>query len=240
MKDWCVFLPLLVLMGCAGPEPLRFSVQFDDSGALREGSPVIFRDVAIGRVIGVQESSGETVIHVEIDPPHRETLYREARFTVGEDSGGQPSLLIADHPGDRTAIEEGDVIDARPGWFERLSQGLNELGSSAQKALEGAKSGLQDAVTAFEDSPEFKAFKERLAEAGRDAATLARSRYSRFVQEDLPKLEEKALAYREKLEREGRSTEAEIFWKWFRRWADAVQQAESESEEPSPKPEREP
>ncbi len=226
---------------CGQPEPLRFSVQFEDAGEIRENSPVFFRDTEIGRVTGVREYEDEAVIGVEIIPVYRQSVYREARFALASDCQGRPCLRIEDRSGDRTEIEEGDMIDARPGWFERLSRRIDELGTSAREALEDAKSGLSDAVSGFEDSPEFQAFKDRLAEAGRDAATLAQNRYQRFVEEDLPKLEEKARAYRDKLEREGRAEEAEIFWKWFGRWAEAVKKPPAEAPPaPKPKPEKEP
>lgn len=226
------------------PEPLRFSVRLEAPADARPGSPVIFQGREIGRVIEVETKSGETIVHLEIDPTHRASLYREALFAVERDARGQAYVSIKDQPGDRTEIGEGDVIDARPGWFERLSRRAGELRDSAEEALEEVESELRAAVKSFEESPEFQAFKERLAEAGSDVATLARERYGRFLEEDLPRLEERAGAYRDKLEREGRETEAKIFWKWFQRWAEAMRaeggEARTDAETPAPKPEREP
>ncbi len=239
MKAWRVGLGLAaVLFGCGGSGPVRFTVLLEQADGLQAGAPVIHRETEIGRVVQVDGPPGKISVQVEIPPENQPRLYREAIFKVAADSTGNVRLLVEDREGRRTQLEDGDEIDMRPGWFEKLSDQLQKAGDSARSALTDLKTGVEQAVDSFEKSPEFKEFKDRLSEAGRDAASLARMRYEQFLETDLPKLEQKASAYRDKLIKEGRKEEAEIFWKWFQRWSEALKKAGRE-EEP-PKAEEEP
>ena len=87
---------------------------------------------------------------------------------------------------------------------------------------------LGDFLKDLSQSPEAQRLKDSIEELGRDIATVTHARAQRFVATELPQLEEKARQHRNKLISEGRDTEAEVFWKWFQRWAQTMR-GDSES-----------
>ncbi len=224
--------------GCQKPEPaLRFSVIVDEAEDLDLEQSVVLDGETIGRVTAVSPQSDGYRIEVEIDPQHSRRLQREFLFRV--ESGSSGSVLFIEDNGRGNTIEEGEVVDARGSWLDRLSSGLEKLGASAREAVDDLKTALEGTAATIKDSPEAQAFKESLSELAQDLSTAARGRYQHFVEQDLPRLEKEAEAYRDKLIEEGRSEEAEVFWKWYSRLSTAVKKATagtSQEEEPQKDP----
>lgn len=231
---------LLVLSGCFPRKPLHMSLLFEEADGVRINQSVMYRGDRIGHVLQLYRTpEGIVTVDVEILPEHRDSVYREMKFRIVEDLSEGYVVLAEDEEGDRTEVEDGEVIDTRPGWTERLSQTARQLSEAAGAALLALGETAGEMLRNLEESPEARSFKDSLAEFARDAAKVARSRYSRFVSDELPQLEKEAAAYRDKLEREGRTEEAEVFWKWFTRWTEAVRNPGQSGDEEL-KPEEEP
>jgi hypothetical protein len=216
------------------------SLLFEEADGVKVNQPVMYRGNKIGHVLQLYRTpEGVVTVDVEILPEHRGSVYREMNFRIVEDLSQGFVILAEDQEGDRTEVEDGDVIDNRPGWADRLSQSARQLSEAAGAALLALGETAGEILRDLEESPEAQSFRDSLAEFARDASRVVRSRYNRFVSEELPQLEKEAAAYRDKLEREGRKEEAEVFWKWFIRWAEAVRNP-GQSEDDELQPEKEP
>ncbi len=227
------------LAACRQPDPmLHFAVMVDDAKGIQPGQPVVLDGLTIGSVHAVTTESGGQRIEVQIEPEYRARVQKEFFFRVESNTRGSV-LRIEDSGEGKNPVGEGDLIDARASWFDRLASGAKKLSSSAGEALDNLKATIENTATAIEESPEAQALKESLSELGRDLASAARGRYQHFVEKDIPELEKKAEAYRDKLIREGRTEEAEVFWKWYSRLSGAIKEAVAETGQEEP-PEKDP
>ena len=211
---------LLIFSTCSPAEapPLRFEVLVDESLGLRENALVRTNNgEVLGRVTTLRKNEAGTILALELDSKYRGRLSREASFQVSALETGD-ELHLGEAFG-TPSIEDGTRIDARPGWLDRLSRGIGEWEGRTRELIGGAGSALGGFLKSLGQSPEAQGLKDSIEELGRDIATVTRDRAQRFVETELPQLEEKARRHRDKLISEGRDTEAQIFWKWFERWA---------------------
>lgn len=230
-------LGLALAGSCSHPdEPFRFEVLMEDTGGLRVGASVRAGDEVLGRVVGIQRGEEGTILTLELDSKYRGRLSRKANFSIVTAPRGD-DLVLSEAFGS-PAIEDGSQIDARPDWLEKLSRGLQDWKQKTGELLRSAGSSLQEFTQELRQSPEAQALADSIEEFGRDLATVTRDRYQSFVDKKLPELEARARKHRDELIAEGREREAEIFWKWFERWANAMrgeaQSGPAEAEENRP------
>lgn len=217
-------LALLPAMNCSTPDqPFRFEILMEESGNLRPGAPVRSDDETLGRVTGIRNSDDGVVLALELDSKYRGRLSRNADFEIIPGAAGD-ELVVSGAFGS-PAIEDDSRIDARPDWLDNLSRSLQDWEQKTREVLKNADSALQEFARDLSQSPEALDLRDSIQEFGRDLATITRERYRNFIDKELPELETRARKYRDSLIAEGREREAEIFWKWFERWANAMRSA---------------
>ena len=226
---------VVFLVSCSKPDqPFHFEVLLEDSGDLQTNSPVLAGEETLGKVVALEHIDEGVVVTLELGPDYRGRLSRNAGFEVISGPGGG-HLNISDAFGS-PAIEDGSRIDARPDWLERLSRSLEDWKGTTRGLLQEAGTALQEFTQDIRQSPEVQALVDSIEEFGSDLATVTKDRYQSFLNQELPKLEEQARQHRQKLIEQGREKEAEIFWKWFERWANAMRNGApsgpAEAEEP--------
>jgi hypothetical protein len=207
---------------------LSFTVVFKDARGLEVGDPVVYRGVKIGAVRSVDVAAdGPVRVGVLIQRKHRETVYREARYVIEEakehgarENGRQ--LTMKDRRGERTPIEEGDVIEGGEAGLSEILRSLEEAGKDALDSAKRLADKLADCVEEACESPEAERFRKDVDDFMRDADKAAREEWGRFRQERLPALRERAERLRDKWRREGKLDRAEKFWKDFTRWLDEI------------------
>lgn len=217
------FIALLLTTTCQSPQQLVFSIRVDDPGDLKAGQPVVHLGASVGTVREIlRESEDEATLVVEIPPEYRDEIYREMAFRIVEDDRFGPVLLLEDSEEERSGIEDGEVIDARSDWVERFMRRAGELGRAARETFEDLGMTVDQVIRDLEASPEAQALRKSLEEFAHDVQDVSDERLRKFAEEDLPELDSRAEAYRDKLVEDGRDKEAEVFWKWYARWAEAV------------------
>lgn len=213
---------------------MRFSVLLEEGEGLRPGAPVVLNGQQVGEVLSLEPGDGFATVKIEISGERGKDVFKESRFVVSESPEGVV-LEIVDPPANvRTPVEAESVLDKRPTVMERLWATLYQWEGKTREAIEEARSEIEKALEAMQDSEEAAALRDSLAEFARDAGTVAGLEYKLFLEEHLPDLEKRAEAYRDELKREGRTQQAEIFWKWFTRWRDAISAQDSSKDEKTP------
>jgi hypothetical protein len=218
-----------VLVSCVAEwGGLTFTVVFKDARGLTAGDPVVYRGVKIGAVRSVDVTTdGPVNVGVLIHRKHRETVYREARFVIEEakENGARQNgrqITVKDRRGDRTSVEEGDVIEGSEAGLAELLRSLEEAGKDVLAAAKRLAEKLADCVEEACESPEAERFREDMRDFMRDADKTAREEWDRFRRDRLPALRERAERFREKLKEEGKLERAERFWDDFTRWLEEI------------------
>ncbi|MBN2371283.1 MAG: MCE family protein [Vicinamibacteria bacterium] len=207
---------------------LTFTIVFKDARGLVSGDPVVYRGVKIGAVRSVDVANdGPARVSVLIQNMHREAVYREARFVIEEagergvrENGRQ--ITIKDRRGERTRVEDGDVIEGSEAGLSEILRSLEDAGKNALDAAKRLAEKLTDCVEDACETPEAERLREDVDEFMRDADKAAREEWGKFKQKRLPALREKAERLREKWRREGKLEQAEKFWDDFTRWLEEI------------------
>jgi hypothetical protein len=228
IKYFLSFLFIFAGISC-GHGDLDFDILFQDGDGLKPGQPVIFKGVEIGEVtrVGIDED-GTVRFSVTIKDEYRDTVYREARYTIEKPDGSFSysdlrQITIYDRSSEsRTTVTPGDVIEGSDGlladWMEAAAGYGKQLWAAAEVAFEE----FSREIAEFSHSPEGQDLQRELRNFGEKIRQLNREQVEAFRREHLPVIEQNVRDMRDRLEAAGKSKEAEDLWKAFQSWYEAV------------------
>lgn len=239
------------LLALACQAGLTFTVTFDEVGGLEAGDAVVYKGRQIGEVGDVTLTrAGAVEVELEIDREYRQTLYREAQFTLERTVTGGYQIAVYDTEGPRTPIEGGEVLRGRPGSLEELMGKVQDLGRDLvtegaerlNEQIDSWRQWLRESESAEPtDATEEEGtdLLERVGDYADRVATMSREQLERFRREELPELERRAAELRDWLREQGRNGDAERFWRDFRDWVESFDDEQSQPDaEPSEPSER--
>ena len=219
-------LALLVLAACRAPEPLRFGVTFEDAGGVKRGNRVVHRGLEVGKVtrVGIDDQ-GLVLVSVEVEDRFRGAVARNSIVRI-ERYGirRRVQLNLQDSEGERIPLTDGDVLKGSEGVVDDLVTKIQDVtGQVFDRAAEEA-STIAERLRTLPDSPEIQDFSEALRLFGEETAQRSREGWTRWREEELPRLRERAEAARRQLEESGMLEEAEELRRDFESWLEKTQE----------------
>ena len=227
---------VLAGLGCTEEKPpLEFTITYQNAKGLETGQHVVYNGVPIGTVQEVKLTEAGTVAaRVLIQEEHEPRVYREAEYIIKKRGGitdltGERQIVMNDrNVKEKTPVQPGDIIKGTEGWTDQLTHRVSGWGGAAYDWA----AGLGEKVKAWASSPEGKEFQDSVREFGAKAKDMTAEQWEHFKTEEYPKLREKAVELKEKLERDGKSEEAKELWDSFTRFGKRLFSKEPQGEEP--------
>jgi hypothetical protein len=221
---WISGLPVVLLIclmaACGNPfnRSLTFTITFADGQDLRPGHFVFYHGVRVGEVTSVDLTTSIEVV-VTIDRGHEEAMQHGLSFFIEKADliSAERRVVAYDCGAARGApIERGDVVKGGDGWIawttckarEQLSPLVDQLGTM---------------IESFGSSDIGKQLTQSMRDLTAKASEMGKDQYENLRKQTLPDLREKAMRYKEQLEKDGKLTEAKQFWDRFLAWANEVE-----------------
>lgn len=208
----------LALHSC-GPKPLDFTLTFGDAQGLQEGGALVYNGLAIGVVRTLSlDANGTVVVGVRVEGRHRQHVREGAQFAVeaaATGSGdGRPRIVMTLGEAAGNELADGAVVSgqAPATWADRARE-------SGGQFLEF--------LTALKDSREAQQAGEMLRVLGDSVVAKGK----RIDAEDIEAMKTRMEDLARRLERAGKSEEAQEVRRRLAEWLAAV----SERLKPEPK-----
>ena len=120
-----VLLPAVVLGAAAcSTSPLNVEVTFDTPLGLVPGAELLWDEVPVGSVTGLEWKEGSEdpcVVQVRVEPAHRGKVTRDTRFVLGVANFDEPVYFLTMNPGEGPAAEDGQRFEGRVSLSARLT-----------------------------------------------------------------------------------------------------------------------
>lgn len=225
MTALAVLAICLIGLACAR-KPSGFSVTFKDARGLRPGQFLVYRGMRIGEVTNVAllDSRQGVKVEVRVHHDHADVPYREATYAIESPQvvnvASEKQVTMKDSGSTRTPVRAGDVLEGSEGMVGSIQERLSQFARDASEVGSVMAQKLSELAKSVRSSPEIRDLRKGMDDLAAEAGRRSKEEFERFRKERLPELEEKAKAYKQKLEREGKLPEAKAFWEQFTKWLD--------------------
>ena len=188
----------------ARPEPLRVTVEVDNSLGLRAGDAVTSGGERIGRVAEVGFGDEAVDVTLEIDPAHRDLVRRSSTFVISETATGstiEHYVLDEKSPPAKPGSRLPGARSIAEIWLKRGRINSEELGQAMSRGMDALRRSIEE----LKRSEEWPKFRDQLARLAAQFTSL-QGRMASLVEQELPKLQQQLDAlyqeYQKELERQ--------------------------------------